>query len=624
MSEEQIFATVGFSDENDAKLMYGVVSNLHSNKSDYLKIFPEVSEPETFVDLLVECNFFGQVLNIEWFGGSLLDKRSIVDNIKIFKPKYLAIEHHFDSGESRKYGYIDNKKSNYKNVMGLLANENDEVGFTLALMSQNTKGVNGYLDQGVDPNSSFFKDNILLHQDDIYKAPLIIALIDAGARVNIQCTALNEGKSPLHLAAENNRDDIVKALIKAGANVNLTSLTSGQPPIGSAFHSESKSDKIIKMLCEAGADVNIIDSEGYSPLLNLLRWYRWGEPLLTKMKLLIKYGSDIHYFEKHTGNAVWLAKEAGHDDCVEYLVKMGLVYIEPIPKEPVPLPLDNKIIDRIRFIEEHVIKSNQLARDSSVDCEYWSADKAWLNERKDLWVYVEKSIQSRTHGRLSSVSMKSLKNYYLYGEALPDGIGHGYDGMKPYFLVWLHPSNDETILNRLLDHPYFERTASSCISGYNVSVPDTPFGLEGPRCKFISSLILKKYVEACDDISESFRRKAYFVEQYSVYVPSFLYKRQISQYYKTPYLLDKFIEYIGDLASENMSLINDGPVRIYDKYSKPIESTLINRMFYCVDNFNIDKLPYHRVEQTVMFVKKFKELTKEEPLKSFKEYFSIK
>ena len=76
-----------------------------------------------------------------------------------------------------------------------------------------------------------------------------------------------------------------------------------------------------------------------------------GEPLLTKMKLLIKYGADVHYFEKHTGNAIWLAKEAGHDDCVEYLEEMGLEYIEAVPNEPVPLPLDDTIMERIRLLK---------------------------------------------------------------------------------------------------------------------------------------------------------------------------------------------------------------------------------------------------------------------------------
>ena len=392
MSEQQIFVTLGFSEKTSCTKAYDILLNLIANSSDYETIFPEVTESEIFVDMLKDCNNFGTVLTAEWFGGTHLDQDSITDNLKKLNPKYLTIVHYYDSGQSCKSGYIDNKKTKYQSVMDALADESDEIGYTMALLSENTKKVKSYLDKGVDPHSSFFKDKVLLHQDYGFKGPLVLALIEAGTNVNVQSLKINECKTPLHLAVKARRYNIVKALINAGADVNASSVVEKETLIFGALYPEPKARKILKILLDAGANVDAADDEGYTPLLRLLSKYS-DESVLPSVKLLIKYGAGINYSHENTGNALFLAKQNDHIKCIEFFTDKGMEVIEPAPRKPVPLPKDDEFDAKMYFIEEHESKSNQYANEFATTGSYWTKDKEWLSERKEIWKYIEISIK---------------------------------------------------------------------------------------------------------------------------------------------------------------------------------------------------------------------------------------
>jgi len=84
-------------------------------------------------------------------------------------------------------------------------------------------------------------------------------LIKRGANVNIKD---KDGKTPLHIAVENNYEDIVKVLIQNNADVNIKD-NNGNTPLHIAIMNGN--EFIIKELLKAKADKNIKNNEGKTP-----------------------------------------------------------------------------------------------------------------------------------------------------------------------------------------------------------------------------------------------------------------------------------------------------------------------------------------------------------------------
>ena len=75
----------------------------------------------------------------------------------------------------------------------------------------------------------------------------MLALITGGADIN----SVSIGVSPLHLAIQYERTEVVKTLIKAGANVNVQSAIDGSTPLYyAAGHGLTQ---LAKLLLAAGA-----------------------------------------------------------------------------------------------------------------------------------------------------------------------------------------------------------------------------------------------------------------------------------------------------------------------------------------------------------------------------------
>lgn len=92
------------------------------------------------------------------------------------------------------------------------------------------------------------------------KIEILKLLLKAGADFNMKDAY---GDTPIHLAISEGHVEIVKLLIDAGIDINLKDYD-GSTPLHSAANKDKKD--IIKLLLNAGADVNIKDYYGQTPL----------------------------------------------------------------------------------------------------------------------------------------------------------------------------------------------------------------------------------------------------------------------------------------------------------------------------------------------------------------------
>ncbi len=143
--------------------------------------------------------------------------------------------------------------------------------------------------------------------------------MDKGASVNI--TDQN-GKTPLHRAAENGHAEIVKDLLEKGANVNATD-QNGNIPLGLA------ADEEIKTLLQSAEE-----SDDASPVLQndeeesqvpqnaaLLEAAKSGD--INEVKRLIKEGADVNALDTNLNNSLYWAVKNNHSTTAEVLLDNG-------------------------------------------------------------------------------------------------------------------------------------------------------------------------------------------------------------------------------------------------------------------------------------------------------------
>lgn len=117
---------------------------------------------------------------------------------------------------------------------------------------------------------------------------VVSLLIPVTSRVRVK----NCGISPLHIAAERNRDIIMELLIEAGFNVNaelsyeFSRMYEDRRSTALYFSVYNGNFEAAEMLLEAGADPNL---DIFNPLLIAVR-LGW----LDMAKLLVRYGADVN------------------------------------------------------------------------------------------------------------------------------------------------------------------------------------------------------------------------------------------------------------------------------------------------------------------------------------------
>ncbi|EEU35638.1 uncharacterized protein NECHADRAFT_28746, partial [Fusarium vanettenii 77-13-4] len=108
----------------------------------------------------------------------------------------------------------------------------------------------------------------------------------------------NEGKSALHIAAENGEIEAAKLLIEHGANVNIRD-AQGRPPL--ALAATSGRTRVAEMLLQNKAEVEPQDARGRSLLSNVVYLaLNTGVtvPALPMVRLLLKYGANPRHEDK--------------------------------------------------------------------------------------------------------------------------------------------------------------------------------------------------------------------------------------------------------------------------------------------------------------------------------------
>ena len=175
---------------------------------------------------------------------------------------------------------------------------------TRVLLGANAN-INGASDSGNTP----------LHVAAEYGRENVIKTL-LGSDKEADINAINEeGESPLHMAAKNGNKIIIDLLHEAGADINLRD-SSGAPPLHSA--AQYGNAKAVKKLCSIGADINGEDRTGKNAL-HVAAQYGKTEII----EKLCSRGGNLHFGDQDGNTPLHTAVLYGHFDTVKVLQKSG-------------------------------------------------------------------------------------------------------------------------------------------------------------------------------------------------------------------------------------------------------------------------------------------------------------
>lgn len=127
----------------------------------------------------------------------------------------------------------------------------------------------------------------------------------------------SRGWTPLIVACEKGRADIVRLLLDAGANVNQKSMNKyEESPLSVAVG--GCDIRIMKILLDKGASVNDSTSNGKT-VLHMACWYGDNHIVYT----LLEYGADVNATDNRGYTPLLSACERGNINAVRYLFQYG-------------------------------------------------------------------------------------------------------------------------------------------------------------------------------------------------------------------------------------------------------------------------------------------------------------
>lgn len=126
---------------------------------------------------------------------------------------------------------------------------------------------------------------------------------------------LEDGRTPLHVAAYGGHDQVVAFLLAEGADVNAQTTNGSTPLHGAAYSGHTK---CAQLLIEAGADLMAANNSGYMPLFSAAA----GGSVET-VKLLVDQGVSVNA-QKHGGATALIVTALGnHHDLARWLIEHG-------------------------------------------------------------------------------------------------------------------------------------------------------------------------------------------------------------------------------------------------------------------------------------------------------------
>lgn len=193
-------------------------------------------------------------------------------------------------------------------------------------------------------------------------ANLVASMIEEGVSVNGAIPMLSgELYSPLMLAIEKNRLNVVKVILAAGANVDIKN-SSGKTPLQMAMENKHFAVKMVKALLKAGASVNFQNCLGQTPLMMAAK-SKDAEILVSL--ILNKSTETLGLLDINGNDALQYALDAGNFSVAKLLNSLGLAvkygrYNLP-SLIPIYLNLEKYSSDDIGFFQEDYCSSTSSA-----------------------------------------------------------------------------------------------------------------------------------------------------------------------------------------------------------------------------------------------------------------------
>lgn len=180
-----------------------------------------------------------------------------------------------------------------------------------------------------DINDPDFNNNRALHfAAECGNLALVQNLVKAGADVN--CVA-NDGFTPLHNAAMNNHDEIIRFLVMNGARVNVKTKEEKITPLMLVAYKGSLEQ--VRFLVDKGAHIQVVTAQRQPPInfavrrgdLKIVKYFI-EKNALRKKKEVIKNGKRLEVKERGDGVVSPLipAVIKGHGEIVDYLLEAGV------------------------------------------------------------------------------------------------------------------------------------------------------------------------------------------------------------------------------------------------------------------------------------------------------------
>jgi ankyrin repeat protein len=161
--------------------------------------------------------------------------------------------------------------------------------------------------------------------------PFARLMLDHGADINVRDAA---GNTPLHLAVQQGKVELMKELVARGANVNEKTQASGRGGRGGAgapggrgggagltpFLEAAQTGNVamLKELIALGADPKAKGPDGSGGVIMAT-----GSRKLEAVKMMVELGLDVNDGPKGRGSPLHTAVRSGSNDIVQYLADHG-------------------------------------------------------------------------------------------------------------------------------------------------------------------------------------------------------------------------------------------------------------------------------------------------------------
>ncbi|ARF02627.1 SWPV1-008 [Shearwaterpox virus] len=209
----------------------------------------------------------------------------------------LLVDYKADIKECDGYLLLHAVKANNIDIIKILLNNginvnyvNDKGYTALHYAVENNKLdiVNLLLGKGANieiVNECSFINNIIKFRFTNYYN-MIELMLSYKANVN----NIHDNYAPLHLAIDEEDEEIIKLLIRYGADINIKNTYNDSSPLHHAVKSVNKN--ILKILLDKGADVNSLNRYGCTPI-----YYAVCNNNIDVVNILLEYGADVNVID---------------------------------------------------------------------------------------------------------------------------------------------------------------------------------------------------------------------------------------------------------------------------------------------------------------------------------------